>query len=298
MFLINSPTVLIEDRLAFHILDQHCMFMDFLPGLDDPDWVSEHLRGRTGSVLFAVRPVVSSGMALESTLSLMLRARKSRMVSFIRLFSAVTDVSWALRVLTESCRVVFSSVRVSVRAWLCSRLWRSALNSPRSTSMTVSPASSPESFFSIELSMSPTSVSHGGLDVDGGVAELQGEPSKNGSLLGEELSLPLLVQTVFSFFMLQILFKHSSMFWFQMIQIVSSQSVVPFRLKGIKTGDDEKCKTLVSLRREVVWLMFSSTGTPFWLSYCLARVELQTAKSRHFRDPILEKLFSPKNVNG
>lgn len=206
--------------------------MDFLPGLDDPDWVPEHLtvRGRTGSVLF------SSGMALERTLSLMLRARKSCMVSLIRLFSAVTDVSWALRVLTDSCRVVFSSVRVSIRAWLCFSLWRSALKSPRSTSMTVSPDSSPESLFSIELSMSPTSISCGGL------AELEGETSKNGSLLGEELSL--LVQTVLSFFMLQILLKHASMFWFQVVQVVSSPSVALFRPKGIKTGDDENVKRL------------------------------------------------------
>lgn len=55
-----------------------------------------------------------SGMPVKTRLSLMLRDCKSRMVSFIVLCSAVTDVSWVVRVLTECCSDLLSRVSVSI----------------------------------------------------------------------------------------------------------------------------------------------------------------------------------------
>ncbi len=70
--------------------------------------------------VFSGSSVGCSGMPEMIILSLMLRDCKSRMVSFIDLLSAVTEVSWC--VLTVCCSELFCRVSVSICAWLNSRL--------------------------------------------------------------------------------------------------------------------------------------------------------------------------------
>lgn len=145
-----------------------------------------------------------SGMPVKTRLSLMLRACKSRMFSFIVLLSAVTAVSCVVSVLTDCCNDLFSCVSFSIWTWLNSRLWRRVWNSLCKTYMSAILLTSPESLCSMEIRMSLSSVQQGGF---GGESELERGDGRDLflSFTGVEVDL------LFSLFIVQSLSKHSSM---------------------------------------------------------------------------------------
>lgn len=57
---------------------------------------------------FSGSSVGCSGMPVKTKLSVMLRACMSRIVPFIVLFSAITEVSWVVIALKEYCSDLFS----------------------------------------------------------------------------------------------------------------------------------------------------------------------------------------------